>query len=220
MREDTTKDESFKENDMWQHQRYVNDVIVRAPPRASGNLSKEHFAFTSNSLSGRERNRLFLQFGDNFTDVTLVSGADDLADGRSFGLLDFDHDGWQDIALMTLNAPRFKLYRNQMGQIYPDHKPFRFRLVGGQTLSQPSTELSNRDGIGARILVTYQSGKKILMQNQAGEGFSSQNSATRSIGIPEGDAVVRLDIRWPSGKNTIVEAPDNSQVCTINEKTE
>ena len=220
MREDTTKDEAFKENDMWQHQRYVNDVIVRAPPRASGDRSDRHFAFTSNSLSGRERNRLFLQFGENFADVTLLSGADDLADGRSFGLLDFDHDGWQDIALMTLNAPRFKLYRNQMGQIYPDHKPFRFRLIGGQSLARPSTELSNRDGIGARILVAYQSGKKILMQNQAGEGFSSQNSATHSIGIPAGDAVVRLDIRWPSGKHTIVEAPDNTQVCTINEKTE
>jgi hypothetical protein len=217
VREDTTRNDSFQDNYLWQHQRYVNDVIVRAPPRASGDSSEGHLKFTSNSLSGRERNRLFLQLGDNFSDVTLVSGADDLADGRSFAVLDFDRDGWQDIALMSLNAPRFKLYRNQMGQIYPGNKSFRFRFVGGQTNAKPSSELSNRDGIGARVLVTFRSGKKVLVQNQAGEGFSSQNSATHSIGIPQGDSVIKLEIRWPSGKNAVIESPDNSQVYTINE---
>lgn len=220
MREDTTKNDSFKNSDLWQHQRYVNDVIVRAPTRASSDLSEDQLKFTSNSLSGRERNRLFLQLSDNFSDVTLISGADDLADGRSFGLLDFDQDGWQDIALMSLNAPRFKLYRNDMGQFYPENSSFRFRLIGGQAEAKPSRKLSNRDGIGARILVRYQSGNKIMMQNQAGEGFSSQNSATHSIGIPAGDSVIRLEVRWPSGKNTVVEAPDNSQVCTIREQLE
>ena len=72
----------------------------------------QQFSFKSNSLSGKERNRLFLNSAGNFADVTLVSGADDIADGRSFAIVDFDQDGWQDIALMSLNNPKFKLYRN------------------------------------------------------------------------------------------------------------
>jgi hypothetical protein len=192
-------------------------VIVKAPQRASGDLSTDKPAFTSNSLSGRERNRLFLQQGDNFADVTLVSGADDMADGRSFAVLDFDNDGWQDIALMSLNAPRFKLLRNEFSKLYPEKKSFRFQLIGGQTGSSPSTELSNRDGIGARVLVEYKSGEKILVQNQFGEGFSSQNSATRSIGIPTGDEVQRLKIQWPSGKETTVESPDSDVICIVHE---
>ena len=205
---------------MWQHQRYVNDVIVRAPERASGDSANDRPAFTSNSLSGRERNRMFLQRGDNFADVTLVSGADDMADGRWFAVLDVDNDGWQDIALMSLNAPRFKLYKNEFSRLFPDQKSFRFRLIGGQTQSTPSDELSNRDGIGARMLVEYESGERIMIQNQYGEGFSSQNSAVRSIGIPQGDKVKRLQVRWPSGKKTVVENPQAESVCLIYEKSD
>lgn len=217
MREDTTQADGFKENDLWQHQRYVNDVIVRAAPKASGDLSDDGLKFTSNSLSGRERNRLFLQLGDNFTDVTLLSGADDIADGRSFATLDFDKDGWQDIALMSLNAPRFKLYRNKMSSVRPGNRSFRFRLAGGNTSSVATPDLSNRDGIGAQVLVVYESGKKILIQNQAGEGFSSQNSAIQSIGIPVGDSIAKLEIRWPSGNNATILAPDESKICVIAE---
>jgi len=217
VREDTTQGEDFKTNDLWQHQRYVNDVIVRAPPKASSDLSDDGLKFTSNSLSGRERNRLFLQLGDNFTDVTLLSGADDMADGRSFATLDFDRDGWQDIALMSLNAPRFKLFRNKMSSVRGGNRPFQFRLKGGNTSSVATANLSNRDGIGARVLVVYASGKKILIQNQAGEGFSSQNSATQSIGIPVGDSIAKLEIRWPSGNNTTVVAPNETEICVISE---
>jgi len=217
VREDNTQDESFKKSQLWQNQRYVNYVIVRAPQKASGDLSKDGPVFTSNSLSGRERNRLFLQLDENFADVTLVSGADDLADGRSFAVLDFDNDGWQDIALMSLNVPRFKLFHNEFSKLHPEKKSFRFRLVGGQTGSDPSNELSNRDGIGARVMVEYDSGNKILIQNQFGEGFSSQNSATRSIGIPVGDSIKQLQIRWPSGKETVVAAPDVDKICVIEE---
>ena len=60
-------------------------------------------------------------------------------------------------------------------------------------------------------------GKKILIQNQAGEGFSSQNSATQSIGIPVGDSIAKLEIRWPSGNNTTVVAPNETEICVISE---
>ena len=160
---------------------------------------------------------MFFRQTDNFVDVSLVSGTDDLADGRSFGLLDFDQDGWLDIALMTLNRPRFKLFHNDMADRFPDNRPFRFRLVGGQKSAEPGEQWSNRDAIGAQILVTFKSGRNLMMHKQAGEGFASQNSEVLWIGCPQGDSVVLLDIRWPSGKTTLVENPDNTTIVTINE---
>ena len=112
----------------------------------------------------------------------------------------------------------FKLYRNELGKFYPDNLPFRFRLVGGQTSASPSNDYSNRDAIGARVLVTFASGKTIMMQKQSGEGFASQNSGTLSIGIPVGDSVSRLDVRWPSGKTSEVTDPDNGEILLIEEK--
>ncbi len=106
-----------------------------------------------------------------------------------------------------------------MSAVRGGNRPFQFRLAGGNTSSVATPTLSNRDGIGAQVLVVYQSGKKILIQNQAGEGFSSQNSATQSIGIPVGDSIARLEIRWPSGNNTTVVAPDESEICVISEIT-
>ncbi|MDG1873996.1 MAG: ASPIC/UnbV domain-containing protein [Mariniblastus sp.] len=218
MREDPTKSKDFENIKLWDDQKYYEVLLV--PQHADPNgRTLPKWGFKSNSLSGRERNRMFLRWGDNYADVTLVSGADDMADGRSFGLIDFDQDGWTDIALMTLNAPRFKLYRNEMSKHNPGNKPFRFKLVGGQNGSTSSLEFSNRDAIGARILLTFESGKKVMMQKQRGEGFASQNSETLSIGIPSGDSVARLEIRWPSGKLSVVESPDNSKVCQIDETT-
>ena len=69
------------------------------------------------SHSGHERNRLFLnRAGEQFVDVSGVSGLDDAADGRSFALLDFDRDGWLDIAVVNANAPLLRLYRNGFRQ--------------------------------------------------------------------------------------------------------
>lgn len=161
---------------------------------------------------------MFLQWAGSFSDVSLISGADDLADGRSFGLIDFDQDGWQDIALMSLNAPRFKLYRNQMGAL-SKNRSFRFRLIGAQNNAQPNQSVSNRDAIGSRVKVKFESGRTNLLQKQAGEGFSSQNSETQHIGIPEGDAIATIEIRWPSGRKTVMEKPDASKILIIREES-
>jgi len=104
-----------------------------------------------------------------------------------------------------------------MEKLYPQNKPFRFRLQGGQSDSTSSQEFSNRDAIGARVLLSFKTGRKVMMHKQAGEGFASQNSQTLSIGIPAGDEVTRLDVRWPSGKTTVVESPSNIEIVLIKE---
>jgi hypothetical protein len=97
------------------------------------------------SLSGHERNRLFLnRGGEEFLDASGVSGLDDPADGRAFATLDYDRDGWLDIALVNSNAPWVELFRNQMG-CHPGAGPGRtlaLRFVGGNDAAQPSATWS------------------------------------------------------------------------------
>ncbi|MEL7498400.1 MAG: ASPIC/UnbV domain-containing protein [Planctomycetota bacterium] len=206
MRDDATKSDTFKDNDAWRRQKYQNEVLVKSPKDAAGNFLAGR-AFTTNSLSGNERNRTFLWSNDNFSDVSTISGADDLADGRSFALLDYDNDGWQDIALMSLNVPRFKLYRNQMKRLFPQRQSLKIKLVGGNQASEIGSEWSNGDGIGAKVLVTFNDETKILLHRQSGEGFASQNSSTLHVGLDEGKSVRSLNVQWPSGKTSVLNEP-------------
>jgi hypothetical protein len=218
VRQDPTKDNLFATSELWDRQKYNTEYIVSAERAARTGMSIEPGRkYYSNSLSGSERNRLFLRRGDNYTDLSLNSGADDLNDGRSFCLLDFDGDGWQDIALMSLNVPRFKIYRNQLGDVFPDRKSVRFQLIGGQTGATESAELSNRDGVGARILVQFSNSEKLMMHRQSGEGYASQNSQVLSIGIPSGTSVEKVTVAWPSGKSTELDSPSTEEILVIRE---
>jgi peroxiredoxin len=163
---------------------------MRDPDRASGSVS----------FSGLERNKLFLNLaGEGFEDVSSLSGADSIADSRGVALFDYDRDGWQDLVLINTNKPLLQLYRNRMGEHGARGRVIALRLVGGNADAKPSSEFSNRDGIGA--LITAEAGDLTLTrERRLGEGFAVQNSGTLLLGIGEHEAVDRLRVRWPSGR--------------------
>jgi len=172
------------------------------------------------SFSGHERDKLFLNLGNGqFKDVSGVSGADDPGDGRVFALLDFDRDGWWDIAEVNANAPSLKLYQNKLGadpEWRKTHHEIALRFVGGNHTAKPSPGLSNRDGIGA--LVTLDLGDtKIVRENRAGEGFAGQNSATMLVGIGAHEIVPHVTVRWPSGKTQTIDRVSTGKLVTLHE---
>ena len=69
------------------------------------------------SLSGNGRNRLFLDenSGEHFRDHSALAGLDSDSDSRGFALLDYDRDGWQDIALVNAHNPLSQLFDNELG---------------------------------------------------------------------------------------------------------
>ena len=149
------------------------------------------------SLSGSERNRLFLSdAGEKFSDVSLLSGADHLGDGRSVVLLDYNHDGLMDLASINTNAPKLVLYRNE---IYSSHHFVAFQFEGGNRKDGASKESSNRDGYGVRIVLELES-QLIVEELRAGEGFSAQNSKTLLIGVGGAGVITKATVFWPSGR--------------------
>ena len=159
------------------------------------------------SLSGNERDHLFLSnFASErqFTEVSGISGLDHPADGRAFAYLDYDHDGYQDLVVVSANAPWVTFYRNRMGDLASRGKGERggfvaLRLVGGNRTAASSDTWSNRDGYGAVVTAELAEGLTLMREHRAGEGFSAQNSATVTIGIGAHPQVERLRVTWPSG---------------------
>jgi hypothetical protein len=170
--------------------------------RTDGNFSVRERLAAGASLSGGERNHLFLnRRGTEFIELSDISGADDPADGRAFAILDFDRDGWQDLAVVNANAPLFQLFRNQLGHCIPQGEGhvLALRLVGGNHAARPDPAWSARDGYGALVTVALDSGT-IIREHRAGEGFAAQNSPTLLIGMGHHPVASSLTVRWPSGK--------------------
>ena len=144
-------------------------------------------------FSAHERNAFFMNggLGKSFHKLSGLSGADSSLDSRGFALLDFDHDGDQDMALINANAPSFQLYRTEV----PTKGNFiAIRLTGG------GGELSNRDAIGSRVVVKSQSGRVLMRALNAGEGYGVQNSKTLMVGLGEEESVTGITVFWPSGQ--------------------
>ena len=154
------------------------------------------------SFSGYERNTLY--FGGlpdgQFEDLSGITGLDDRADSRAFALLDFDRDGWLDIALGNLTAPRMRLLRNGIGDRLGDRVGYvAFRFVGGNHTATPSREWSARDAFGTSVELDL-GGQTLYREHQPEGGFLSQHSSTMIVGIGEHDRVASLTVRWLSGK--------------------
>ena len=147
----------------------------------------------------------FNEHGKQFEDLSAVSGLDRASDSRSFGMLDYDRDGWQDIVLVNANAPKLELFRNQIGE-----RPGQvggvvaLRFVGGNREAAPSTEWSSREAYGTQVVLDVGNGR-ILRELRCGEGLAAQNSATMIVGIGAEQSVRRMTVRWPSGQEQILE---------------
>lgn len=185
-------------------------MVVRTDPEANITMdevqgpSSRFGADHGTSFSGHERNHIFSNRGGaGFDDVSIVSGFDHPADGRSIAAFDYDRDGRPDLAVVNANAPLLQVFHNEI-EASPGRTPTRFvavRFRGGNTTAAPTPGLSNRDGVGARLELHV--GDKVLRRElRAGEGFASQSSATLLIGLGDAKQADKLTVRWPSGRIT------------------
>lgn len=176
--------------------------------------SGERF-LNSNSLSGGERNRIFLRRDGNYKDMSLVSGADFREDGRGFVLFDFDRDGWLDLGVTSPNHPRFRIVRNTIGdQTESTNQFIEISLVGGNPAAAASSQWSPRDPYGARVLVTT-GDRQRMFQLSCGEGLSGVNAKRIHVGMGSLPSIDKLEVFWPSGRTTVRQNVLAGQRVTI-----
>ncbi len=195
MRSDESLSDKFRNNASW----------GTDPRTGKINPSQERLTYYygpnyhRHSYSGYERNKFYLNLsGQTFADLSGVSGADDISDSRTWAALDYDRDGWTDIALVNANAPLMSLYRNRIGELKKSNH-VKILLVGGADGKVPGQGLSNRDGIGAVVEVMF-GDRSIKRVRRLGDGYAAQNSSTMTVGIGSEVTVQSIKVRWPSGK--------------------
>ncbi|MFK7911153.1 MAG: ASPIC/UnbV domain-containing protein [Akkermansiaceae bacterium] len=194
MLNDPGQSEEFRESQYWESSLLDFKAIVTLPDGRQ----------RSNSLSGGERNRLVMRSGDKFIDRSLVSGVDCREDARSFSLLDYDNDGWVDIALASVNDKRLRLFRNRFGDLGAKGRVVEITLRGANSEAAVSSR-SNRDAVGAFLTVETSQGKRAYRKS-IGEGMAAQNSGRIRVTLAEGEQLKNLSVRWPSGKVTKLDS--------------
>jgi hypothetical protein len=155
------------------------------------------------SLNGNERDCLFRNNTDGtFTDVAYVHRADRVEDGRAVAVLDYDLDGGIDLTLRNYRQPAQLLHH-----VGPRGHWLQVKLIGTR---------SNRDAVGARIIITTAQGKQ-MREVHAGSAYLSGSSLVQHFGLGELTEVDSIDVHWPSGARTTLRDMAANQRLTITE---
>ncbi|MCC6235901.1 MAG: VCBS repeat-containing protein, partial [Verrucomicrobiales bacterium] len=190
---------TFRYSPEWRRTPPPDNLGAQIDARLAG-VERQGDKVLVHSLHGHERNRFFWNRpGRTFVDVSEISGLDNPADSRGFALLDYDRDGWQDVALVNANQPLFNLYHNEMPATGLAGGVIAVRFVGGNRTPSAVSGWACRDGFGARLTLDL-GDQKIVREHRCGEGWSVQNSATLLLGIGAHTNAASLSVRWPSGK--------------------
>jgi len=152
------------------------------------------------AITWKQANTLFINDGHGrFRDATPGSGLDaGMAVHRGCGAADFDGDGRLDFVVLSLGSPA-ELWRNETA---PENHWLTVRLVGTK---------SNRDGIGARVIV----GNQVRTMTTTA-GYASSSHAGLHFGLGSAERV-RIEIHWPSGTRQVIENVKANQIVDIRE---
>jgi len=156
-------------------------------------------------LYGQE-DQLFENIGDGkFKDVSTESGKYFMQKlvGRGACFGDYDNDGDIDAYIVNLND-RGAFLRNNKGNT---NNWIILNLTGTK---------SNRDGIGAKIKLSA-GGKVYVTQKKSTTGYLSQNDPRVHFGLAKNEMVDKIEIKWPSGKNQVLENIKVNQILQVTE---
>lgn len=121
--------------------------------------------------------------------------------GRGVATADYDQDGDMDLCVVHQNSP-MSILRNESS--------------AGRVLSiRPIGRQSNRNGLGARVLVEY-NGTQRKLELAGGTSYAASHEHAVWFGLGDWTGPVRVSVDWPSGqKDQFDVASDTSRVTVL-----
>ena len=175
------------------------------PAESSGEFaSRQADLFSAGfSFSGYERDLVCLNLGGGrYVDISGVSGADSVSDGRAGVRADFDNDGDLDVFLRAIHNRAHFLFRNQVGQ---DNAWVRVSLLGTDGAA---------DAFGAVVRAKTDAGIQTKMK-AGGSGFLSQSDPRLVFGLGDQERAEWIDVVWPSGLTQRFAGPEASSSVLV-----
>jgi len=159
---------------------------------------------SNENLSAFERNRFYINFyGENFFDMSFVSGTDTDGDGRSVISADLDNDGMNELIVRQVGGGPLKIFKNN----FPKLNYIKISLRGVE---------SNSFGIGSKIEINSL-GKSYVREIYPINTYRSQSPSLAHFGLNEIKVIDEIKIYWTSGKIQSFSNIDVNQHLIITE---
>jgi hypothetical protein len=158
---------------------------------------------TTPGARAKQRDQLFLQRPPgHFEEASARAGPwfqeEHMGRGAAFG--DIDNDGDIDILAAQINAPPAVLVNETRGGHW-----LTLQLIGTR---------SNRSAIGARVRVTA-AGVTQIDEVRSAYSYAAANDLRLHFGLGAATHVDRIEVRWPSGRETLQTDVAADQALTI-----
>jgi len=158
------------------------------------------------NLKYKETPLLMRNTGKGFVDVSATAGPafnlPIVARGAAFG--DLNNDGQIDVVLGVLNGAPVILRNDGTRNHW-----LGMRLVGVK---------SNRDGIGARVTITENGGRRQIFDVSTAGSYLSANDPRVIAGLGAATGVRSIEVRWPSGRVQMVSNVEMDRYIAIKER--
>lgn len=161
------------------------------------------------NITFAQRPQVFRNEGKRkFTEVTRRLGRpfNKAIVARGAAYADYDNDGDLDVLVTTNNGPAY-LWRNDGGN---QRRFIKFKLAGAK---------SNRNGIGAEIVVTPLGGGKIRRAVHSGSSYCSQSELILTFGLGGADKIESVEINWPGGTKQKFTDVEINHFYVVNESS-
>ncbi|ELS00355.1 hypothetical protein,putative calcium-binding protein [Xenococcus sp. PCC 7305] len=133
--------------------------------------------------------------------------------GQRLAVADFDNNGFLDIFAGSLTSrSRDRTYLGEAPQLFQNqgnnNNWIQFKLEG---------TTSNRDAVGARVILTTPDGTSQLREQNGGNHLFGQNSQRIHFGLGQNNQIENLRVEWPSGATQEFSNVAINQILTITE---
>ena len=153
----------------------------------------------------RLSNMVYKNLGDyKFKDTSIKWNLDHFGVSTGSALGDLDGDGDLDIIMNGFDE-EIRLYRNDLKA----GNSIRVILEGVE---------SNVQGLGAKVIATYDGTKKLTRYLSSSRGFMSSSESVVHFGIGEKNIIDSLLIYWPSGKTQVLTNIPANTILKVKEK--